>query len=216
MPGRPPDPGGHDLSPDEFEALYGEWRGLLPAEVARLFEFAPFPWWIAGGWAIEAASGVSRPHEDTDVVVLRRDLAALRDWLSDYHLWETHGGALRPLRPGGDLEPDREQLWVRRNARSPWLLDLLLTPTDEEWWLYKRDESVRLPLGEVGRTGPDGVPYLRPEIVLLFKAKLYRPKDNEDLRAMQSKLGPRELRWLLDALTNTLPGHPWLAEIVRW
>jgi len=198
---------------EEFQALYGTWRGLLPTEVSALLADAPFRWWIAGGWAIEAASGQSRLHEDTDVIVLRRDLSAVRQRLADLHLWEAHEGALRPLRAGDDIRPEVEQIWVRRDSSSPWLLDVLITATEETSWLYKRDPTIRLPLDEIGWTGPDGVPYLRPAIVLLFKAKLARGKDEDDFHAMVPKLDDTSRRWLRDALTATLPAHPWLASI---
>jgi hypothetical protein len=39
------------------------WQPLLPHEIAAVLEKAPFPWWIAGGHAIEAFVGHTvRPH----------------------------------------------------------------------------------------------------------------------------------------------------------
>jgi hypothetical protein len=38
---------------------------------------APYtaPWWVAGGWAVDAHVGhVTRQHDDADVLVLQRDL----------------------------------------------------------------------------------------------------------------------------------------------
>lgn len=175
------------------------------------FGAAPFPWWVAGGWAAEAGGAAPRPHEDTDLAVLRRDLDALRGWLADHHLWEAHDGSLRPLRPASDLSPGREQLWVRRNAASPWVVDVLLTPADGDTWIFKRDERIRLPLGRVGWVAPDRVRYLSPEVVLLFKAKGRRPKDDMDFRSLLPRLADDARRWLHDALAVAHPGHPWLA-----
>ena len=84
-------------------------------------------------------------------------MPAVRDWLADHHLWEAHRGALRPLRPGAALAPGPQQLWVRRNATSPWVVDLLLTPTDGETWVFKRNDRIRLPLESLGWVAPDGV-----------------------------------------------------------
>ena len=92
----------HEVPEGELQRLYGRWAPLLPREVARLFEGAPFPWWIGGGWAAEASGAPPRPHADTDVVVLFDDLAAVRSWLADFHLWEAHAGSLRPLLPDDD------------------------------------------------------------------------------------------------------------------
>lgn len=193
----------------EFQALYGPWRPLTPPQVRDLFADAPFRWWIAGGWAIELASGVPRPHGDTDVVVLFDDLPALRGHLRDFHLWEAHEGALRPLLAGEEPRAEREQLWVRRNAGEPWLCDLLLTPSGEGRWLCKRDHRIALPLDELGATTDDGVHYLRPEVVLLMKAKNVREKDERDFDALAPRLDGAARRWLADALEIAHPGHPW-------
>ena len=72
----------------------------------------------------------------------RRDLDALRSWLSDFHLWDTHEGCLRHLTPDAVVPDDHEQLWLRRDGFSPWLMDLMLTPVEGDVWLYKRDHRV--------------------------------------------------------------------------
>ena len=97
--------GVNDLSNDEFERLYGPWAPRTPADVAALFEGYPGTWWVAGGWAIEAFTGVRREHEDTDTCVLRSDLAVLRKHLAGrFDVWAAGTTALRPLLP--DDDPD--------------------------------------------------------------------------------------------------------------
>lgn len=200
------------LSHEESESLYGPWVGTSPVETMAELAGADFPWWVSGGWALDAATGTSRPHGDTDVVVLRDDLPALRERLAGYHLWEPLDGALRPLRPGDDLTEGCEQLWVRRDAGSPWVWDVLLTETDGGDWLCKRDRSIRLPLDAIGWIH-DGVPYLRPEIVLLFKAKHLRAKDLDDFERTLPHLDPAARSWLAEGLRVVHPGHPWLASL---
>jgi hypothetical protein len=169
---------------------------------------APFRWWIAGGWAVEAAGGRRRRHEDTDLAVLRDEVELVRERFSDYHLWEANSGTLRPLVPGDELREGPEQLWVRRDATEPWVLDVVLTPTDGDEWLYKRDHRIRRPLSEIG-LDVDGIPYLRPSIVLLYKARLQRPKDEADFVSLLPHLDGDERAWLDDALALVAPEHPW-------
>src|SRR5919204_1163856 len=109
-----------ELSDEAIQHLYGRWQRFTPREVAQLFDGAPFRWWVAGGWAAEVWGAPPRNHADMDVVVLLDDLAAIRSWLSDFHLWEAHAGTLRPLLAGDELRVGREGLWVRRDADSPW------------------------------------------------------------------------------------------------
>ena len=49
-----------DLDAEElaFQRLYGPWRPLSLGDVKSLFTSLEIPWWIAGGYAIEAFTGV--------------------------------------------------------------------------------------------------------------------------------------------------------------
>lgn len=192
----------------EFQNIYGRWEPPDPAGARRVFADAPFRWWIAGGWALDVATGATRDHGDTDVVVLFDDLEAIRAHFGDFHLWEAHDGSLRPLLAGEDLRPDREQLWVRRDAASPWLVDLLLTPSEDGRWLFKRDRAISLPLDELGDEN-----VLRPEVVLLHKARANRAKDAADFDRTLPVLAAPARRWLDDALARHLPDHPWRARL---
>jgi hypothetical protein len=52
----------------------------------------------------------------------------------------------------------------------------------------------------------DGIPYLRPELALLHKAHLDRPKDKADLAA--ARLDPDARAWLAQTL-DQLGHHSW-------
>ena len=58
---------------------YETWKSLSVAEVQLLFREAPFPWGLAGGYAIEQFLGASiREHGDIDIIVFRDDQQHLR------------------------------------------------------------------------------------------------------------------------------------------
>jgi hypothetical protein len=198
------------LEEDAFQALYGPWDPLEPTAVAALLAEADVRWYIAGGRAARVGA-CPRSHDDTDLVIRAGDLEELRSVLSGWHLWEAHDGALRPLLPGLRLSQACEQLWVRRSASHPWQLDVLLDvrSTDAEW-IFKRDASVRLPRSRALHT-VDGVQYLRPELALLHKARLDRPKDRADLAA--AVLEPEARAWLADTL-DRLGNSDWV-RLVR-
>jgi hypothetical protein len=69
-----------------FRRLYGDWRALDPAGTAAFMAGYPGEWWIVGGWAIEAFTGIPRRHEDIDLVIWLRD--AVRKERAD-HPWLT-------------------------------------------------------------------------------------------------------------------------------
>ncbi|MGZ5417034.1 MAG: hypothetical protein ACXWDI_07625 [Nocardioides sp.] len=87
-----------------FTDVYGDWDPLTPGELAVLMEGFPEPWWIVGGHAMEAFTGVRRFHEDIDMVLFADAVPALREQLGEtFHLWSNHGGTSRaattPSRP---------------------------------------------------------------------------------------------------------------------
>jgi hypothetical protein len=203
-----------ELGFEEFQQIFGRISPLSPVEAGSLFQGAPFRWWVAGGWSTELDAEPRRFHEDIEIAVPRNDLRDLRDWLGAYHLWDTGGpppGAIHYLAPEGDLPDDRDQLWVRRDAYSPWIADLMLTPVTGDTWFYKRDARVSRPLDEVVRIGAGGVPFQRPEITLLFKSRRRSAKDEADFTAVVPRLESSDRAWLRDAIALTEPpNHPWL------
>jgi hypothetical protein len=200
----------NDLDEDAFQLLYGRWDPLEPAAVAALLAGTGIRWCIAGGRAARIGAA-PRHHEDTDVVVRMADLDALRGALDGWHLWEALDGALRPLLPEVILTEHGEQLWARQDARHPWQLDLLLDrASDDTEWVFKRDATVRLPWDRAVHV-VDGISYLRPEVAMLHKARLDRPKDRADLAA--AVLDSAGRAWLTAILERL--GHGDWARRVR-
>ena len=118
----------------------------------------PAPWWVVGGHAIEAFTGVRRFHEDIDLVVFSDDLPALREQFRGvFHLWSNHGGTFRII---DDEHPEPlhplAQVWMRRDARSPWRVDCPVNPSRDGLWQSKRDEDQVAPLDEVTWVADDG------------------------------------------------------------
>ena len=190
----------------------GPWDPLGVEEVVETFSPAPFPWWVGGGRALDLHLGRTwRRHEDTDVGVVRRDLGAVHALLSGWDLHVAAAGRLTPWR-GEPLDRARHQnnVWCRRRAGGPWVLDLTIGEGSDEAWIYRRDPSVRVPWHEaVLRTG-DGIPYLAPELQLLYKSTGLRPKDRMDAAEVLPHLGTRE-RDLLARLLGA--DHPWQRQL---
>ena len=210
-----------DLDHDAFGRLYGEWAPRTPEDVKALFAGYPGTWWLAGGWALEAFTGVARPHDDIDPSVLRCELPLFRRHLAGrLDVWTATRGAMSPLLPDADPDGSAEevlpegcgQVWTRPSAADPWEYDILVVPGTPKEWVYRRDCSVRLPLADA-LWSRDGIAYLQPEIQLLYKAQGLRPKDQADFDATLPHLDARRRGWLRDALGARLPGHPWLAAL---
>ncbi len=209
-----PPPAPPELDFEEFQRIYGRVEALSPSEAAELFRGAPFRWWVAGGWSTELESVPRRFHEDLEIAVPHHDVPALREWLSDYHLWGTRPNGITYLVPGEPAPSEVEQLWLRRDAYSPWLMDLMLTPVEGDMWFYKRDHRVTRPLHEVIRVGSDGIPRQSPEVTLLYKARRRWARDEADFAAVVPGLSATDRQWLRDAIALTEPArHPWLDRL---
>ena len=198
----------------DFHRWYGAWAPLDPAGVAELLAGFGRPWWLVGGWAIEAFTGVPREHEDVDLSLLACDVPALRLHLGDsWTPWSNDGGTLRPLSARFPEPLNVEsQVWIRRDAHSPWVVDLPITPDRDGLWTNKRLPGHVAPVDEVTWVADDGIRYLAPEIVLLFKSTLSRRKDHRDLRVTWPLLSEEQRDRLRDLVRSLDPEHPWLSD----
>jgi hypothetical protein len=189
----------------------------VPSDAAGLFRTWCKPWWIAGGWAIDLFLGrVTRAHEDLDVAVLRRDQLALRAFLPawDMHIgWGDGVTDPTPWSGTGPIDPSAPAIWCRAEASAEWAFEALLTDAVAEDCVF-RDGLVKMPLSAIGRVSGDGISYLRPEIVLLFKAKHNGSKDQEDLANTITHLSIEDRAWLRQSLEMVHPGHPWIGMLV--
>ena len=105
----------------EFERLYGPWDSLDPAEAQEFLADFPGPWWVAGGWAVEAFSGVHREHHDLDVAIFKCDVPALLDLVgARYDVWSVSSGScFRSTRRGPSLPRRRARCGCESTRRRP-------------------------------------------------------------------------------------------------
>lgn len=188
-------------------------RGVL--EVARLFSGFPGPWFIAGGWAIDLfLARTTRLHRDVDIAVLRRDHLAFRQHLTGWSFRTAdprRPGRLTPWRAGETLEQRIHEVHLSRLHGAPRRLEVLLDESSGNEWLYRRNPQIRYPLDTFGLRSPGGIPYLAPEIVLLYKAKSPGLRDDADLRETRGRLRGARRAWLRRAIETSHPNSPWLA-----
>lgn len=189
---------------------------FLPARVLQLFRSYDAPWCVAGGWAIDLFLGaVTREHQDVEIAVLLRDQQRLWQHIVGWQpRYCVPGSAeLRPWGPGEWLHPPVHELHTRPPQSDIGELEILFDRSAGEEWIYRRDEHVRMQLSKAIRFNPAGIPYLAPEIVLLYKAKNPRERDEADFGAALPKLDNNARHWLSAALARTAPDHPWLKRL---
>jgi hypothetical protein len=199
---------------------FGPWQPWRPEDVARFFSSLTVPWWIAGGWALDLFLGVqTREHEDVDVLMLRRDQREFRALLQGWDVQEAHPELL-PSWPFQEWKLDAplpvsvHDIWCRPHEGAPWVFQFMVIDSDHDQWISRRTAQIRGSVATLGSVTQDGIPYLAPEIQLLYKAKGLRPKDEADFASTLPALDKKRRTWLAQSLALIHPGHVWLSRLV--
>jgi hypothetical protein len=188
------------------------WDAWRPEEIARRLAGLAIPWYVAGGWAMDLFRGKqTREHEDLEIGVPAGSFGAVRSALAgcEFHVvgdgrrWSVDSPAFR----------QRHQTWVREPATGVYRLDVFREPHDGDIWICRRDDSIRLPYAQIIGFTSAGIPYLAPEVALLFKTKETRPKDEADFAGVLPLLTPAKRVWLRQSLLRVHPEHPWIAAL---
>ncbi len=191
----------------------GAWAPWTPQEVARQLEGVAADWYVIGGWAIDLWLGcATRPHRDIEIAVPSAQFATVRARLDERFVLYAHGGGTqRRLAPADPFPRDKNQCWVRDG--DVWRLDVMRDPGDETRWVFRRDARLSAPRTQIVRRTMDGIAYLAPQAVLLFKARGRRAKDESDFDRCLPLLDGEARAWLAAALAQTETDHPWRARL---
>lgn len=205
-----------ELLPDARQ-WWIEHYGFSPLEaVANELKDASFNWYIAGGWALDLFLGrVGRMHHDVDVIVPRSSQMDLQKYMTDrgWKLIAPFEKRLQPWPQHMRLELPRHQIHAYRDED---FIDILLTDVDDVW-RYRREPSILRSKEKMSLCTDGGIPFLAPELVLLFKSKNTsnheRAKDQTDFEKAFTFLEPERRAWLHWALTAITPDHPWIKQL---
>jgi hypothetical protein len=206
--------GGIRLSPEDIAALDARWSSAWsPSEVAHRLAGIATPWCVAAGWALDLFRGSqTRAHGDIEIAIPAATFPEVRERFGEYIFDAVGDGRIWENATPAQLA-DTHQTWLRDPATGHYLVDVFREPHDGDYWVCRRDETIRLPYADVIRHTADGIPYLAPELVLLFKAKHGRPKDQTDFEGSLPHLTRRQRETLAGLLARVHPGHPWLAAV---
>jgi len=159
--------------------------------------------------------GRTRSHADLDIGCFRNDLAVLRRDLGDWEFYAAIPGTLKRLGPEERPPAEANSLWCHSTGTEEWWLEILLDERDGPDWVFRRCRRVKWPTATLALRSPGRMPYLRPEIQLLYKAKASRAKDDADFERLLPALSGKQLSWLGSALETWEPGHRWIPRLRR-
>lgn len=213
----------------------------LLSQAGSLLAGLGVPWAICGGFALELFLGRGvRTHGDIDVCVFEDGRAAIQEYMlrAGWTLYEFRGqGRVRPLSESVPGEPGRNFLCLREpcelidfypceeegmllhlfhhtGIKKLNYLDFLFNTMENGALVIDRERGVARPLAKAFLRA-EGVPFLCPEAVLLFKAaRAEEPDGRIDFRETAPALRPEQRAWLREGLAALYPrGHAWINEL---
>ena len=168
-------------------------------------------WAIAGGWALDLfLNRPTRAHADVDVAVWRADQATLWSALPVWRFEVADAGVLRPWGSNEWLTPPVHEIHAARPDSST--IEFLLNERDASHWIYRRDHRIRRDL-KATICWRGSIPYLAPEIALLYKSKAPRPTDDADFAMVAPALSREQRDWLRAAIASSNGRHQWLSRL---
>jgi hypothetical protein len=193
------------------------WMPLSVSDICAIFSEIPVTWCIAGGWALDLYFGKQlRKHDDIDVIILREEqLTAFQYLTKGWQLYKAEKGKLA-LWEEGELLTVTKDIWVSKDSNSSWAFQIMLIDTNQESWVYGREKSIYSPIKDIMAMTEEGIPYLKPEIQLLYKggSSEIRVKDHNDFLTVFPSLTSRAKKWLKASLKRQFPeSHIWVDYI---
>jgi hypothetical protein len=162
-----------------------------------------YPWFVAGGWAIDLfLGGETRPHGGVKIGIYRKNQMQL------YRYFGSQGKYFIDNRSRVGKRVRRE--WKKEYLQAPIQelhleqdgleLEVLLNEKDGDDWVYGGSGKVRLGEERLVLLGDGDIPYLCPEVVSLYKTRDMRDKDVADIAKAMAKMGGAQRKWLVDSI----------------
>lgn len=181
--------------------------------MARRLAGVAAPWCVAAGWALDLFLGrQTREHGDIEIAIPAAYFPQVRDCFPRY-VFDAVGDGEIYENAAQETLAETWQTWLRDRPTGNYLLDVFREAHDADTWICRRDPTIRLPYRDIIHHTEDGIPYLAPELVLLFKAKNRRPKDQADFDAALPHLSTAQRGTLAELLAQVHPAHPWLTSL---
>jgi len=183
-------------------------HSVITNSIALLMKDFKYPWAIAGGWAIDLYIGnITRDHGDIEILIFRNDQIKIQEYLVGWNFKKVIHGEIESWALGENLELPIHETYAERLDKK---LEVLLNESEGTDWIFRRDSRIRKPKSEIILKTSEGIPYLCPEIVLLYKSKNPRAKDQMDFDNIIELIETERKEWLMNSLKIIYTEHPWI------
>jgi hypothetical protein len=208
-------------------------------DLAQFLEPLDAKWFVSGGWAIDMFLGrVTRARCDLDISVPHAErLGCIEFFLSQgWQIEGKLGDGFKTIRVLSDCEEAIHYFWSfpkgvgficeyhdewgnrridyqRETQTELDYLEVFFDRCEHGDFIYHRDPQITRDL-ELAILERDGVRYLAPELVLLFKSKTLSKKNTDDFQVVIDYIDRDAKKWLIKALSRLYEdSHPWLDQL---
>ena len=209
-------------------------------EVKAFLAGSGFPWAVCGGFALDMFLDQNiRIHGDMDICVFEDDRENVLKFILDqgWQVYEFRGqGKVRPLTHAMQSDPGRNLMcltdgcdivkfypckdkgmlyhqFFHTGMKKLHYLEFLFNRADSGYLVLNQEKGVRRELSKAFLTW-NGIPYLAPEIALLYKASSSDNPDYQlDYRQVYPHLNSDQREWYIHAMNLLYPdGHAWIPQ----
>lgn len=180
----------------------------LPLKISFILQEYKGLWMIAGGWAIDLYLGkVTRKHKDIEIAIPRNEQQQLKEYLTNWSFDYVENSRFTPWEKNVHLSLPIHEIHAKNDTYQ---LEILLNEIDNNEWTFRRNKDIKYPLKKLMKQTAHRIPFLSPEIVLLYKAKINQEKDRLDFKNTFPLLSKETQDWLLLSIEKTHHNHDWL------
>jgi hypothetical protein len=186
-----------------------------PLKIQSLMRNFKSDWFVAGGWAIDLyLETETRRHDDIEIAIFRRDQIELQSYFAGWRLQKVRADEFSIWQQAEFLELPTHEIHCHKENAALQSFEVLLNEINEDdEWIFRRNVKVTTPLSKLHLTSNLGIKFLRPEIVLLYKSKNPRAKDEQDFITSVKHLDVESRSWLKNALSFCYEEHHWLQNL---
>lgn len=199
---------------------------------------APFQWAVCGGFALDLFLNRDvRMHGDIDLCVFERDRNAVLQYMLErgWNVYEFRGwGKVRPLCAGMESDAGRNLMCTKDGCdlvqfypcedegllyhqffhtglKAFNYLEVLFSTAEDDYLIVDINRQIKREISQA-LLHQDGIPYLAPEVALLYKAANAENPDYQfDFEQTFPHLDEEQKAWFTRSMRLIYPeGHAWL------
>lgn len=170
-------------------------------------------WCISGLWGLDLFSGrLNRPDSEVEIILLRQNQSEFKAQLSNWSFKKILESGESDFWDGEWLDYPISEIQARNLDVEPYSIQVLLNESEEDQLVFPDAPALSLHLSSALQKNAQGMPFLNPEIILLFQA--IEPENvQSEFNSLIGRFTDSQKNWLKNGLSIYFPDHQWLSKL---